>query len=318
MHLNYHYSVVHIRNLYIALGNSVGMEDLIRHDHNVLFVTLDSCRMDTYMLAKTPVMDAIGGVRQAQTVANFTLPAHTSFFAGHLPVVRDASAEDFFTKEGAPLWKLGVARHNGGRAGVHLEGYSIQEGYRNKGFTLRGFGGSTFFAHPGKQLCREYAADEFFYCGQSTAEAPRPVTNLPLSNIDTIVASLDGAENWFLFINETATHVPYHIGDVDDEMTELINYASRQRAGRRDPDHRYNQEDGKRLFDLQIRALEYVDAQLGSLLDALPWEKPAIVAICGDHGESFGEFGRWGHLHNAPEVLAVPLLINTAYHHTLL
>ena len=288
---------------------------MIDQNHNVLFLTLDSCRYDTFASAFTPVMDGVGKDNNAQTIANYTYPAHTSFFAGHLPVVRDKSRRDFYTKEGAPLWKLQVARKNCGRAGVLLEGYSIQQGYRNIGDVLRGFGGTTFFAHKGQQLRKDYQEGEFTYFGQSTSTAPRPLENLPMSNVETIAASVADADKWFLFINSIATHVPYHVRPIDEELTDLINYASRLRAGRLDPNRSFDPRMGQRLHDLQVEAVEYVDQQLGKLLDMLPMNHPLVVVICGDHGESFGEKGRWGHLHNAPEVLSVPLIINPNYVH---
>jgi hypothetical protein len=63
------------------------MKQIIAEDHNVLFITLDSCRYDTFVKANTPVMDKIGLVNSARTHGDYTLPAHISMFNGQLPRV---------------------------------------------------------------------------------------------------------------------------------------------------------------------------------------------------------------------------------------
>ncbi len=56
--------------------------------------------------------------------------------------------------------------------------------------------------------------------------------------------------------------------------------------------------------------VEAVDRELGRLLDGLRPERPRIVAVVGDHGESFGEHGEseHGYLLHTP-TLAVPLVL---------
>ncbi|MFH1275669.1 MAG: sulfatase-like hydrolase/transferase [Candidatus Woesearchaeota archaeon] len=291
------------------------MKELLDPNHNVLFITLDCCRFDTYTRANTPTLDKIGKARLAQTVGNFTYPAHCAFFIGQLPTVRDKSGDDFFTKEGRFLWKVKSASVKRD-AGVQFEGYTIQQGYRKKGYAIRGFGGATFFSHPGEQLRSDYKDGEFVYFGNSTSRQPRSIKTLPLQNIDKIVDSIKNTKRWFLFINETATHCPYHLKSTSSKIEKLMNYATQFKGGRLDPECRFNYENGgKELHQLQIDALEWVDKQLGKLLTRLPNKKPLLVVITGDHGDSFGENGYWGHVHNAPEVLNVPLIINPNYVH---
>ena len=49
-------------------------------DHNIVVVTVDSCRFDTAQRARTPVLDGIGDLRTAETYGSFTLPAHAAIF----------------------------------------------------------------------------------------------------------------------------------------------------------------------------------------------------------------------------------------------
>ncbi|MAG73438.1 hypothetical protein CL620_03925 [archaeon] len=311
------------------------MTDLITHDHNVLFLTLDSCRYDTFTMANTPTIDLVAsherahtnGVEIAETDGNYTYLAHKGFFAGHIPVIRDDSGRDYVTKEGHPLWRVSVIPKGRGlkTAGINLSDSTLQDGYRKKGYAIRGFGGTTFFANEGIQLRRHYQDGEFTYFGDSTYGTPRLVDRLPMSHIEEIVQSIESEDKWFVFVNSTATHFPYHVEPVDPELEELIDHARKHRAGRRDLEKRYTQKEGKKLHQLQVRALEYVDAQLSKLLSVLPNDKPLLVLICGDHGESFGEQhldgvsgerrSYWGHKHNHIEIFRVPLLINTGYSH---
>jgi hypothetical protein len=43
-----------------------------------LFVVWDSCRLDTFEAARTPVLDRYGPVRPAYTHGTYTLPAHVA------------------------------------------------------------------------------------------------------------------------------------------------------------------------------------------------------------------------------------------------
>jgi arylsulfatase A-like enzyme len=65
----------------------------------------------------------------------------------------------------------------------------------------------------------------------------------------------------------------------------------------------------RRAYDTEIR---HADEQAGRLLAELErrgLEKSTLVVLAGDHGESLGEHGVWGHSKSvAPEVLAVPLI----------
>src|SRR3989338_10375434 len=107
-------------------------KEIIPEDHNVIFITLDSCRWDTYQAANTPNLDKIGIMRKAETPGSYTVPAHVSFFSSHLPKVIDESGEDYYTKDGAPLWKLKNIGRDAEMVGVLLDGYDIFDGYRNK------------------------------------------------------------------------------------------------------------------------------------------------------------------------------------------
>ena len=59
----------------------------------------------------------------------------------------------------------------------------------------------------------------------------------------------------------------------------------------------------------QVKALEWVDTKLGQLFDRIQSKRPTLTVVCSDHGEEFGDNGRFGHAHYDESVMVVPLWI---------
>ena len=60
-------------------------------------------------------------------------------------------------------------------------------------------------------------------------------------------------------------------------------------------------------------ALETVDHELGQFVQFLKDHKMyenSVVILTADHGESLGDWGRWGHISIAPEIMRIPLIIH--------
>ena len=47
--------------------------------NNLVFITFDSCRYDTFAAAKTPNIDRLGATEQRFSFASWTVPAHTVY-----------------------------------------------------------------------------------------------------------------------------------------------------------------------------------------------------------------------------------------------
>jgi glucan phosphoethanolaminetransferase (alkaline phosphatase superfamily) len=62
-------------------------------------------------------------------------------------------------------------------------------------------------------------------------------------------------------------------------------------------------EDGP---ESQAAALAYVDSQLPPLFAALRSRGACFCLFLADHGEAYGEDGRWGHRLAHPTVTTVP------------
>jgi hypothetical protein len=293
-------------------GKYTNVTELIDYDHNVLFITLDSCRWDTYKLAKTPNLDRIGKAKPAQTHASFTLPAHHAFFAGHIPST--GKDEDFYSRSGAYLWRLNGATPNKKKIGVFLKGDSVIDGYRKKGHKIKGFAGVSIFSKENASLRKYFKKSEFAHYGLFSYHHPRTSRKTsPLFNLKDIVSFMKKSKSWFVFINEGATHSPYNLKPMNKSAKSLLREVAPSFGGVQTAASKKSYKQGKMLHKIQIETVEILDKQIGKLLDAAPKDKPILIIICADHGQMFGEHGKWGHFHNKKEVLTVPLLINTKY-----
>lgn len=286
------------------------MVELIPTDHNALLITLDSCRYDTFQKANTPNMNKIGKLQKAVTHGDYSLPSHASIYAGHIPRVES---------DLTPFWRLTAATKTDTPLGVLLDGSTIQEGYRNRGYTIRGFGGVVYFHDDDGILRQPYKEGEFVQfskrVGVRGCKYPPKRESFPFCNVDEIADSVKDAENWFLFINAPETHWPYCVEKSDDpQIEELIAYSEEFRNGRYGRNQKFSYENGGNiLHELQVKSLEFVDSMFGYLLDRLTGDKPIAIVICGDHGEAFGENGMWGHMLNLQEVMTVPIIKNMNY-----
>jgi arylsulfatase A-like enzyme len=71
---------------------------------------------------------------------------------------------------------------------------------------------------------------------------------------------------------------------------------------------------GEEFFQPAVSALRRVDACFGQLLEALKREKlydQSIIVFTSDHGDAYGEDGRFGHaFYLAPETIRIPLILH--------
>lgn len=280
---------------------------------NIVLITLDCCRFDTAARARTPTLDRLGVLRQAWAPATFTLPSHMAMFSGYLPNVTDLPLQDYYSRERFQLWRLSRAKSKPRDSfGLMLHGDTILEGFRERGYRTVGAGGVRWFLT--KTLTAEF--DHFMFWGPKDYLnwfQPRAREDFALEHTDEIAEHVAAARSWFLFVNSIETHAPYDNGadDADERITQIIDRGKPIFAGRRDFELQVDLSpaDFKLMHRAQIRALEVADERMGRLFGQLP--KPFIAIVTGDHGECFGEQGRWGHGFPAEPVLQVPLVVGS-------
>ncbi|WP_456415595.1 sulfatase-like hydrolase/transferase [Thiolapillus sp.] len=256
---------------------------------SVLFITLDSCRHDSFVSANLPVLRRIGKVYCTQAPGNFTYSSHMAMFMGFTP----GDAQSRITGVNPKYGKL-FRMSQGGIAGKGkeyflLQGRNIVDGFGRKGYRTIGTGAVAWF-NPQTETAGNLIADfqHFYYPGD-----PCVTWTLP-RQLQWLSRQLDDqAAPVFAFLNIGETHVPYYFEGApwSPQDNPCVPFGK--------------DNDALEARRRQRLALEWVDAKLAPLLDAF---SESTVVICADHGDCWGEDGLWEHGISHPKVLEVPLL----------
>ncbi|WP_160050968.1 sulfatase-like hydrolase/transferase [Nocardiopsis sp. FR4] len=285
-------------------------------DRSIILVTLDSCRYDVAMGAHTPNLSKLGPLVRAESPGTYTLPAHAALFNGFLP--RPVSGVLTLGGESVDtVWRSAAARPSKRRAAVAFDGPTLMAHYGRKGYRVVGAGGVTFFdsSDPANGLPGLFP--KFHYFGRPSRA---PVTSearvvdrdegLPLAHTRMLADLCLAAERFFLFVNCSSTHIPYTtpFSPLTERKRELLRllYQLHESPQTASGKKTLTVEEIEVLLGMQRRALEWADSRLGDLFSRLNTRRPLVV-VCADHGEEFGEGGRFGHAHPHPTVATVPL-----------
>jgi len=257
---------------------------------SILFVTLDSCRYDTFAAAEAPNLKSIGPLHRAMAPGNFTYGSHAAMFVGFTPGVAHRS-EPFVNPKFGKIFKLVGAGFPGkGTEHIELQGSNIVDGLKRKGYLTVGSGAVGWFdpqTETGLHLTRDF--DHFYYPGNSSS------LDKQLAWLSQHLAAPD--KPMFAFLNIGETHVPYY-------------YEGAPWKTGPNPCIPFGEEnDAEECRRRQRACLEFVDKKLGPLLTAF---HAATTLVCADHGDCWGEDGLWEHGIHHEKVLEVPLLFRLA------
>jgi hypothetical protein len=248
---------------------------------DILFVTLDCLRYDVASRAHaeglTPNLAAVlppGGWEKRETPGTFTLAAHLAFFHGFLPTPYGAGSHQRL---------LAVAFEGSltvGPGTYTFEGVdNVIAGLRQLGYRSYCVGGVGFFnrRNPLGRLLPGFFAESTWSpeMGVTAKTSTAAQVRAALAWLETV----GRAERALLFLNVSATHPPH---------AHYLPGATADGPGS------------------QAAALAYVDAQLPPLFAALRARGPCFCLFLADHGEAYGEDGRWGHRLAHPAVTTVP------------
>lgn len=255
---------------------------------SVLFITLDSCRFDTFEHAHVPFMKAVGPLHRAHAPSHFTFGSHAAMFAGFTPGVTHLRAP-LLNSKFAKIFKIvGGGFPGKGAEGFTLEGRTIIEGFNRLGYATIGTGAAGWFnvdTPTGQVLGQDF--QHFFYAGDTYS------INRQLAWVDERLAEAADAPV-FLFLNVGETHVPYYHAGADWDVAD-------------NPCVPFQPVDRRTDCVLrQRRCCEFVDRELASLLARF---HHATIVICADHGDCWGEDGLWEHGISHEMTLTVPLIV---------
>lgn len=252
-----------------------------------LFVTLDSCRYDTFESASTPNLDRVGSVHRAMAPGNYTYGSHASMFVGFTPGVFDVN-EPYLNPKFGRIFKMVYPRPLYTRHDfVALQGANIVEGFGLLGYVTIGTGGVGWFDPAGPtSTVLTGSFQRYFYPG-NTWSLRRQIAFVE-SELDRA-----GPVPVFVFINVGETHVPYYREGAtwSPEVNPCVPFSEANDAG----------ECRRR----QTACLEWVDSELRGLIERFAG---ANILVCGDHGDAWGEDGLWEHGIHHMKVLEVPLV----------
>jgi len=270
---------------------------------SVLLVTLDTTRADRigcygHQEARTPALDGLAatGTRFDRAFANIAVtgPSHTTLLGGrgtwsHETLLNGVPVPDEERLMSEVLSERGYA------TGAFVSAYVLDG---DKGFA-RGFQTydddfSGWHGSSGLLPLRIWAAIKRRFSPDEVLERRGDRT------VDLALDWLDQQDgSWFLWVHLFDPHGPYtppegylvYEGDPRSpehtsmdavDLDEVAPYLRSSLSGIRDLDYVLAAYDGE---------IAFADEQLGRLLEAV--EDDTIVAVVGDHGESFGEHGVW-------------------------
>ena len=253
--------------------------------HNILFMTLDTLRLDVAYDAMrqglTPNLKSVlpnGEWEHRHTPGSFTFAAHQAFFAGFLPTPAAPGQHA----------RLFAAKFLGSETTMEqtcvFDAPDIVSGLRDRGYYSICVGGVGFFNKQtplGNVLPslfdESHWTPELGVTNRDSTEKQIDVAIESLSRCDVAKDAANGAisksKKAFLFINISALHQPNCI------------YAENARASGIDQD----------TPATQAAALHYVDSQLPRLFDTLKQRGPTFCILTSDHGTAYGEDGHTGH-----------------------
>lgn len=254
---------------------------------SILFISLDSCRFDTFAAARLPQMKSVGPLHRAQAPSHFTYGSHAAMFVGFTPGI-EGPAEPLLTPKLARLFRLSYAGHPGiGTPGFTIAGDNIVDGFRLAGWRTIGTAAMGWFdpTTPVSATLR-HGFERFWFAARDGVEAQ-------VGWIESELAECGDAPA-FVFMNVGETHVPYHFKGAPwpEEDNPCVPFQAEDRA-----------EDCRLR---QTACAEFVDARLAGLLGRF---KDATILICADHGDCWGEDGLWEHGISHEMTLTVPLVL---------
>lgn len=258
-----------------------------------LFLTLDSCRYDTFAAAEAPHLRSVGALHRAMAPGNFTYASHLAMFVGFTPGVAEAR-EPFVNPKYGRIFRLSGTTNPTTREApfVTLDGRSVVDGFRRRGYRTIGAASMRWFnpaARASQPLIQDF--DDFHYAGYN-GELTSPLVR-QLEFVQRAVTRA-GERPVFVFLNVGETHTPYYYTGApwDPKSNPCRPFA---------PDN-----DAAECRRRQTQCLEFVDRTAAALLERFA---AANTVVCADHGDAWGEDGLWAHGFSHPAVLEVPLVL---------
>lgn len=284
--------------------------DAPRTPPNVIVLVLDTVRPDHlscygYARPTTPNLDALAAIAdrytQARSTAPWTLPSHASLFTGLFPFQHHADA---FLKDG----QVEDARP------LSSEALTLAEVLKQEGFATGAFAANTGYLNRNSGLDQGF---DKYVCGRVDA------SRMSSAALEWLADPATRAP-FFLFINYMDAHRTYNTAVLGPERAAQLP-APPPEGETADTyldalcEHVLGQETPpdpelvRKTIDAYDLALANLDAGVAELLDGLKRAgrfDDALIVVCADHGEYFGEHDLAEHSKDVYEAaMRIPLIV---------
>ena len=259
---------------------------------NIVLITLDSLRYDSWVAANPSNLARLGDVEQRFSYASWTAPSHYNTLMGLLP---HSSPKRVYASE---YYKQDFVRYNE-RLGVEgIEFRKLLPSIYLPTF-LRNQLGYDVHARVSMPVLNENTAINRDFDSYKLM----PSHNDMSAMLDDMSSELSGdGRPSFWLLNAGETHYPYALPDEDPSEWPRISGAhgvlktldeavSGNRVG--ESEGFFDEDELARLRDRQIRAVRYIDTLFERVYDTVP--DNTWIIVTSDHGELFGEDGYFGH-----------------------
>jgi hypothetical protein len=262
--------------------------------NNLIIITLDSCRYDSFMAAESKVITKLskGKVEKRYAYASWTAPSHYNLLMGLIP---HTSPEHVFASE---YYKHDFLNYNMRLGSKGIEFAKLIPSMWIPTFLRRTLGYTTHarvslpVLNPRTPINVDF--DSFQLMDKHNDMA---------AMLDTITFSDDRPSFYLLNVGET--HYPYALPGEDPSTWPRISGVhgvfkhmdSEIKDGvlmsASEAPRFFDQDRLDELRHRQVRAVTYLDGVFERLFDIVP--KNTWIIVTADHGELFGEGGYFGH-----------------------
>ena len=292
-----------------GLSSSLWLSGCGKRQHakkpNIILITLDTTRADRlgcygYRRQTSPNIDTLAdeSVLYTRAIApsSWTLPSHASLFTGKFTSSHGARYDPegplLLTDaiSGPKSWDVYRAR------GLAQNEVTLAEVLKETGYTTAAVVGGPWL----KRIFGLNKGFDYYNDSQISTVNGRLANQVTASALNWLKRARE--KEFFLFLNYFDPHGPYSPpeGFALRFLPKGTNFAGRKPT----------REETNALYDAEIL---YMDHYIGWLLQKLKAENlynDTLIIVTSDHGELFGEHGKFGHGHYLyQEELHVPLFI---------